>query len=264
MSPRRIWGLMYRHLVLFRTSWPRLFEIIYWPMVSMLVWGFTSRFFAARMGSPGAVMAGTLLGGVILWEVCLRSQMGFSVSFLEEIWSRNLGHLFVSPLRPKEMLTAFAGLAVLRMLIGVVPAALLAWGLYAFNVLTVGPVIVLFVAALVFTGFAVALMVISLIMRHGQGAEALAWSVMFGMAPISAIYYPVSVLPKPVQLVAQCLPTTHVFEGMRASLATGRIAWHQLGWAVLIDLIWLAAGFVLFVREFRHARVTGALVTIGE
>ena len=51
---------------------------------------------------------------------------------------------------------------------------------------------------------------------------------------------------------------------MRASLASGSIAWHQLGWAFAINLIWLAAGFGLFVREFRHARVTGALVSIGE
>jgi len=125
-------------------------------------------------------------------------------------------------------------------------------------------VVVLFVVALLLTGFAVALMVISLIMRHGQGAEALAWSVMFGMAPLSAIYYPVSVLPKGARAIAECLPTTHVFEGMRSSLRTGQIAWHQLGWAFAIDLVWLAAGFWLFIREFRHARVTGALVSIGE
>jgi ABC-2 type transport system permease protein len=253
MNARRIWGLMYRHLVLYSGSWPRLFEIVYWPMVSMLVWGFS-----------GQVAASGLLGGVVLWEVCLRSQMGFSVSFLEEIWSRNLGHLFVSPLRPRELLLAFSGLACLRMLLGVVPTAALAWLLYSFNLLHVGPEIVLFVLALLLTGFAVALMVIALIMRHGAGAEALAWSVMFGMAPLSAIYYPVSVLPHGVRLVAECLPTTHVFEGMRASLATGHVAWNQLGWAFGINVIWLAVGFVLFIREFHHARVTGALVTIGE
>lgn len=264
MNARRIWGLMYRHLMLYRSSWPRLFETVYWPMVSMLVWGFTSRFFMTRLGSPAMLAAGTLLGGVILWEVCLRAQMGFSVSFLEEIWSRNLGHLFVSPLRPPELLTAFSGLAILRMAMGVVPTALLAWALYAFNLFRAGPVLILFVAALLFTGFAVALMVTSLIMRHGAGAEALAWSVMFGMAPLSAIYYPAAILPHGVRLVALCLPTTHVFEGMRATLTGHGIAWNELGWAFLIDLIWLAIGFLLFVREFRHAREIGALVSIGE
>jgi ABC-2 type transport system permease protein len=264
MSARRIWGLMYRHLALYRASWPRLFETIYWPLVSMLVWGFTSRFFAARMGSPALVAAGALLGGVILWEVCLRSQMGFSVSFLEEIWSRNLGHLFVSPLRPPEMLIAFSGLSVLRMLLGVVPTSLIAWLFYSFNLLKIGPSLGLFVLALLLTGFAVALMVISLILRHGAGAEALAWSVMFGMAPLSAIYYPVATLPHFVRILALCLPTTHVFEGMRAGLIGGVMAWDQLAWAFGIDLVWLAVGFALFVREFRLARISGALVSIGE
>ena len=264
LSVRRIWGLMYRHLALYRASWPRLFETIYWPLVSMLVCGFTSKFFAARMGAPMVVAAGMLLGGVILWEVCLRAQMGFSVSFLEEIWSRNLGHLFVSPLRPSEMLLAFSGIAVLRMLLGVVPTSLLAWLFYGFDPLRLGPEIGLFVFSLLLTGFAVALMVISLIMRHGAGAEALAWSVMFGMAPLSAIYYPVSVLPHGVRMLALCLPTTHIFEAMRADLLGGVIAWDQIGLSFGINLIWLVAGGALFIREFRLARISGALVSIGE
>ena len=40
---------------------------------------------------------------------------------------------------------------------------------------------------------------VSLILRHGAGAEALAWSVLFGLTPFSAVFYPVSVLPKAVQ-----------------------------------------------------------------
>ncbi len=103
---RRIWGLMYRHLALYRRSWPRLLELCYWPILQMCIWGFTARFLAARMGNPGLMAGATLLGGVLLWEVTLRSQMGMSISFLEEMWSRNLGHVFVSPLRPFEMIAA--------------------------------------------------------------------------------------------------------------------------------------------------------------
>ena len=48
---RRIWGLMYRHLALYRRSWPRLVDLAYWPIMQMIIWGFTSRFFAVRIGS---------------------------------------------------------------------------------------------------------------------------------------------------------------------------------------------------------------------
>lgn len=98
---------------------------------------------------------------------------------------------------------------------------------------------------------------------HGAGAEALAWSVLFGLTPISAVFYPVSVLPVPVQWVALSLPSAHVFEGMRAAL-DGTVRWDHLGWAVGLNVLWMGAGVLLFARQFRVARTSGALLTIGE
>lgn len=259
-SARRIWGLMYRHLALYRRSWPRVVELMYWPTLQMCIWGFTS----AYLGTGGAAaVGGALLGGVLLWEVALRSQMGVALSFLEELWSRNLGHVFVSPLRPWEMLAALISISALRVLVGVLPAVLLAWVLYAFDLFTMGPVVVLFFANLLVMGWWVALGVVSLILRHGAGAEALAWSVLFGLTPISAVFYPVSVLPVPVQWLALALPSAHVFEGMRAALV-GVIRWDHLWWALALNVVWMVAGMLLFARQFRVARTSGALLNIGE
>jgi ABC-2 type transport system permease protein len=265
-SLRRIWGLLYRHLSLYRRSWPRVLELAYWPTLQMCIWGFTSTFFMMRGGGPpggGLVAAGALLGGVLLWEVALRSQMGVSVTFLEEIWSRNLGHVFVSPVRPWEMLAAMFAMSVLRMLAGVLPATLLAYVLYAFDVFRLGPVLVLFVALLMVMGWAVALGVVSLILRHGLGAEALAWGLLFGLAPLSAVFYPVSVLPAWLRPVSLALPSTHVFEGMRATLR-GSIRWDHLAWAAGLDATWLVLAALLFAAQFRAARMRGALVSVGE
>jgi ABC-2 type transport system permease protein len=267
-SLRRIWGLLYRHLALYRRSWPRLLELAYWPTLQMCIWGFTSSFFMGRAGaagqaSGGLVAAGALIGGVLLWEVALRSQMGVSVTFLEEIWSRNLGHVFVSPVRPWEMLTAMFSMSVLRMLAGVAPAALLAYVLYAFNVFRLGPALVLFMACLIAMGWSVALGVVSLILRHGLGAEALAWALLFGLGPLSAVFYPITVYPDWLRPVALALPSTHVFEGMRAALQ-GTLRWDHLAWAAGLDSVWLAAAFLLFAAQFRAARTRGALVSVGE
>jgi ABC-2 type transport system permease protein len=261
---RRIWGLLYRHLALYQRSWPRMLELAYWPVLQMCIWGFTARFLATRMGSPGLMAGATLLGGVLLWEVTLRSQMGMSISFMEEMWSRNLGHVFVSPLRPFEMIAALVGMSIIRMLLGVMPAILLAWGLYAFNLFSLGPVLILFFVNLMIMGWAVALGVVSLVLRHGMGAESLAWGVLFGLAPFSAVFYPVSVLPSFIHPVAYALPTTHVFEGMRAALLQGIIRWDHLAAAFGLNMIWLAAAALLFSRQFHAARVSGALISIGE
>lgn len=263
MSLRRIWGLMYRHVALYRRSWPRLLELMYFPVLQMLIWGFTASFVAARSVSGPMLAASALLGGVLLWEVALRSQMGLAVSFLEEVWSRNLGHLFVSPIRPWEMLAALIGVSAARMLVGVLPAVLLAYLLYAFNLFELGPILVLFFANLMVMGWWVALGVVSLILRHGAGAEGLAWTILFGLTPFSAVFYPVSVLPGLLQPVALALPSAHVFEGMRAAL-TGVMRWDQLAWAAGLNAVWLAAGLLLFARQFRQARIRGALLNIGE
>lgn len=261
---RRVWGLVYRHLALYRRSWPRVLELMYWPVLQMLVWGFVTSWLASGRYGAAEVGAGLLLGGVLLWEVALRSQMGFSISFLEEIWSRNLGHIFVSPLRPRELVAGLMAMSVIRVVVGVAPAMLLAWALYHFGIFAMGPVVVAFFVALLLMGWAVALGVTSLILRYGAGAEALAWSVLFGLTPFSAVFYPVSVLPAWLQPVALALPAAHVFEGMRAALLEGQVAWHHLAAAFALDAAWLALMAWVFLQQFQAARVRGALLNIGE
>jgi ABC-2 type transport system permease protein len=261
---RRVWGLMYRHLALYRRSWPRLLELAYWPVLQMCIWGFTASFLASRMGSPAVLAGATLLGGVLLWEVALRSQMGMSISFLEELWSRNLGHVFVSPMRPWEMVATLIAMSVIRMLSGVLPAILVAWLLYAYDLFALGPIVVVFFMNLMMMGWAVALGVVSLILRHGAGAEALAWSVLFGLTPFSAVFYPVAVLPTALQPISLLLPSAHVFEGMRGILLHGEVRWDHLIAAFALNAVWLAGAALLFARQFRQARLRGALMSIGE
>src|SRR5690348_10114399 len=263
-AARRIWGLLYRHLALYRRSWPRLLELAYWPVLQMCIWGFTASFLAARIGSPAVLAGATLLGGVLLWEVAIRSQMGVAISFMEEMWSRNLGHVFVSPMRPWELVAALIMMSVIRMLAGVLPAILVAWALYAFNLFSLGPIVVLFFMNLMIMGWSVALGVGSLILRHGAGAEALAWSVLFGITPFSAVFYPVAVLPQPMRVIAWLLPSAHVFEGMRGVLLNGVIRWDHLGAAFALNALWLGGAALLFARQFRQARIRGALMSIGE
>jgi ABC-2 type transport system permease protein len=205
-----------------------------------------------------------LLGGVLLWETALRSHLGFAVTFMEEIWSRNLGHIFVSPLRPWELLMALLGMSVIRMALGVVPAMVLAGVLYHFNILGVGPVLILFALNLMVMGWWIALGCISLILSQGGGAESLVWSMLIGLAPIACVYYPVAVLPVWLQHVALALPAAHVFEGLRGALGSGVIRWDHLAWAAGLNVVWLSAAMALFMQQFHAARRNGALMNIGE
>lgn len=265
-SLRRIWGLVYRHVCVYRRSWPRLLEIAYWPTLELLVWGFTARFFSHRFDQGGSlILAGAaLVAGVLLWEIMLRSQVGVAFSFLEEIWSRNLGHLFVSPLRPAELVAGLLTVSFMRTCFGLLPAVILAFVLYHYNLFGSGPVMVLFFINLLLMGWWLALGVVSLLFRYGAGAEALAWTIAFGITPVACVFYPLASLPVWLQPVAQILPAAHIFEGLRALLLHGQTNWLQFLLALGLNLVWGLAAVMVFAGEFHRARIRGALISIGE
>ncbi len=259
----RIGAMILRHVYLLRTSWPRLFELMYWPTIQIVLWGFITRYLMTS-SSVIAEASGVLISAVLLWDVLFRGQLGFSLSFLEEIWSRNLANLSVSPLRPIEFLVALTVMSLIRTLIGILPATGLAIVFYDASVYDLGlPLVAFFLNLLVF-GWAIGMMVSALILRVGLGAESTAWLAIFLIAPVSAIYYPVAVLPEWLQAVAWCLPTAPVFEGMRAILMEGQFRPDLLVHAILLDLVYLAIGAGLFLYSFQVARRRGLLLQVGE
>ena len=262
-SLNRIYAMLLRYVYLLRGSWPRVLELAYWPVMQMVLWGFITQFFTGH-SEWVAQAAGLLLAAALLWDVLFRAQLGVTLPFYDELYSRNLGHLFVSPLRPWELILALLGISTLRTLIGVVPAALLAIPLYHYSIFTLGLPLIAFFTQLLVTGWALGLMVSALVLRFGLGAQSLAWVVTFALAPLSGIYYPVEVLPGWLQPVALALPSSHVFEGMRAVLVgEGFHTGHFLA-ALLLNLVYLFLGALLFLRIFGLARRRGLLLHSSE
>jgi ABC-2 type transport system permease protein len=64
-SPRRIAAMVLRYWYLLRSSWARLVELIYWPAVQMLMWGFL-QMYLAQNASYFAQAGGTFIGAVLL------------------------------------------------------------------------------------------------------------------------------------------------------------------------------------------------------
>lgn len=262
-SVQRIGGMLLRHLYLLRASWPRILELVYWPTVQMILWGLITLFLLTE-STWIAQAAGVLIAAVLLWDVLFRSQLGVSLVFLEEMWSRNLGHIFVSPLRPAELVVSLLGMSLIRTLIGVGGASLLAIALYDFSIFELGLPLIGFFVNLVVMGWAVGLVVCGVVLRFGLGAESLAWITMFAVAPLSCVYYPIDVLPDWSQPLARALPASHVFEGMRGVLIDHTVRTDLLINAVLLNVIYLFVGIVVFLAFVRLARRRGLLLYIGE
>ncbi len=262
-SFRRIGALVKRYIYLLRSSGVRLVELIYWPFLQMITWGFLQKYLAGTT-SPLAQGAGVLIGSVLLWDILFRSKIGFSTTFIEEMWSRNLGNLLTSPLRAYELVAALSLWSVIRLGVSMVPVALCAYFIFGFNLLGLGLPLVAFFVVLVLTSWSLGLISAGVILRYGLGAEELAWSLAFVLLPLCCVYYPVSVLPGWLQVVALALPPTHVFEGMRSILLHNTFDPNELWWALSLNAVYLLAGYLTFSRFLESARVNGTLVQLGE
>jgi ABC-2 type transport system permease protein len=262
-SGRRIGAMIARYWYLLRSSWPRLLELIYWPTVQMLMWGFLQLYIGENSGFF-ARAGGTFIGAVLLWDILFRGQLGFSVSFLEEMWSRNLANLMISPLRPIEFVMALMVMSLVRLAIGMVPVSFLAIAFFGFNLYGLGFALAAFFANLILTSWAVGIFVSGLVMRNGLGAESFAWTIMFLVMPLACVYYPVAVLPDWLQWVSLALPPTYVFEGMRGLLIE-HIFRADLMWrALALNVLWFGAGAFGFMRLLDASRRHGSLLQAGE
>ncbi len=262
-SLRRIATMVRRYIYLLRSSGIRLIELIYWPFLQMLTWGFLQKYLAATT-SPLAQAAGVLIGSVLLWDILFRSKIGFSTTFIEEMWSRNLGNLLTSPLRPFELVAALSVWSVIRLGVSMVPVVAAAYLIFGFNLLDLGLALVAFFAVLVLTSWSLGLLSAGVILRYGLGAEEFAWSLAFVLLPLSCVYYPVAVLPHWLQPIALALPPTHVFEGMRSILLHGTFDATELWLALALDAVYLLAGYLAFSWFLQRARVNGSLLQLGE
>jgi len=262
-APHRVAGMVLRYVYLIIGSWPRVLDLWYWPTLQMVMWGFITSFLHEN-SSFFAQAFGVLLGAVMLWDVMFRGQMGFALSFFEEIWSRNLGHLLVSPLRPREFIYALLTMSVLRTVFGIFPATLLAVWFFGFNVYSLGLMLVAFFVCLIMAGWSMGLLVSGLVLRYGMGAESLAWALIFGLAPLCAVYYPVAILPEWVQWISWSLPPSYVFEGMRAIMIDHKIRYDLLFMALALNAAYLAAACWWFLACLKSARRTGKLLQVGE
>jgi len=262
----RVGAMMLRYTFLLRSSWPRAIEMAYWPTVQMLTWGFLQSYFASAGGALGASgkLAGTLIGAVLLWDILLRAQQGFAFSFLEEMWSRNLANLLMSPLRPSEFVVVLMAMSVVRLLVGVIPVTLLAYLVFGFNIWSLGLAFAAFFCVLALFAWAVGLFVCGMLLRYGLGAENLAWSLMFAVQPLGCVYYPVSTLPEWLQYVALALPATYVFEGLRAVLIDHVFRADLMGRALALDAVYFTVAAFAFARLLAGARRAGTLLQAGE
>ncbi len=256
--------MILRYWYLLMSSWPRLLELLYWPALQIITWGFL-QIYIAQNANFFARAGGTLIGAVILWDILFRGQLGFSISFLEEMWARNLGNLMMSPLKPIEFLLSLMVMSLIRLAIGVIPMTLLAIVFFHFNVYSLGLPLIAFFCNLIFTSWSVGIFVSGLVLRNGLGAESIVWTLMFAIMPLACIYYPGQ---RAARLAAICrlvvAADLRVRGDARAADREHLPDRSDAGCVSHQCTVLLVASFWAFLALLRSARKHGSLLAGGE
>jgi len=252
----RISGLLLRNLYLYRRSTARAMEIFFWPVMNLMVWGFLTHYLK-KMNLPIAI--DYLLGAMILWDLLYRSQQSITLSLTEEFWVKNIMNIFIAPIRTVEMVISMCIMGFIKSIITMSFLTVLAFGFYRFNIFDMGISLIPFFGNLILFGWGLGMFTMSLVLRYGHAAEALIWGVPFLIQPISAVFYPVAVLPFALKIVAFALPSTYIFEGMRSVLNTGTMNPRMLAMAFGMNIVYLIAGGAMFGWTLRLVRRKGYL-----
>ena len=259
----RMYGLFLRHFYLITRSFPRVLDLIYWPSIQITLWGFISNFFASHSTYYNNAV-GVILTCAILYDFLFRTSIGFNMLFLEEIWSRNFTNLFISPIRIWEIITSLVATALIRALIGLVPAIILTSPLFGISILDLGIYLFFLFLSLYIFGITLGILVSSGLLRFGPSFENIAWSTMFLLAPFGCIYYPIEILPDFFQKVAYSLPLVYIFEEARNILINQAVNIDNILKAFYLNVVYLIIAISLFYYSFNQARKRGTLINIGE
>ena len=259
----RIYALYLRHFYLIKSSLPRWLDLIYWPTIQIILWGFISKFFSMHSDFYDHTV-GIILSAAILYDFLFRSSISFNMLFLEEIWSRNFTNLFIAPLRVSEIITALTVTALIRTLIGIVPAVLLASPFFGVSLLSLGLPLILLLLSLYAFGITLGLFVVSGLLRYGPAFENVAWSSLFLLAPLGCIYYPLSILPDVLQILAKALPLVYIFEEVRSILVNNVVNYSNIMTALILNVFYFLLSILMFYSAFNEARKRGTLINVGE
>lgn len=255
MSLERIRAILIQEVYITARSMEVLVDLPFWSVTTAVVFGFVTNFLSSVM-QPTA--ARYLYVGTLLWEIMRVTQYSMSLGPLWNVWSHNFSNMFISPLSMAEYVVAQMISAVVKAIVLFTLIALIAATVFGVNLFAMGIVnLTLLFVNLVWFGYSIGLLLLGVIFRLGTRIQALAWGFLFLFQPLTAAYFPLDVMPPPLQVVARLFPPTYVFEAARAGLSDPTVRWADLLVAGLENAVYFGLCVLFFQYMYRRSRETG-------
>jgi ABC-2 type transport system permease protein len=255
VSTERIRAVLLQEIFITLRSVEVMVDLPFWSLMTVIVFGFVTRFLSTVMNPT---IAQYLYLGTLMWEIMRVTQYSMSLGALWNVWSHNFSNMFIAPLTMVEYVAAQMVSAVVKALLLFGLVALIAGVVFDFNLLDMGVGnLALSFACLLWFAYSIGLFILGIIFRLGTRIQALAWGLVLIFQPLTAAYYPLSVMPPVLQSVARALPPTYAFEAARAGLSTPEIHWDWFAISAVENVLYFVLSVWFFQYMYRRSRETG-------
>ena len=254
MNLFRITALVKRNLTLNYRGLDPWYDLFYWPVFDLMLWGFTSRWIEGPHQTSVSLI---WLSGVVLWQGCVRANLDMPLCFLVELWSCNVVTLFASPLKLREWVVSAMIVGLVNTLTVVTFGSVMAYFMYGINILSIGWLIIPMFLLLLQSGWTLGFLSAGVIMTGGLKVQKVIWVLGWCFGPFSAIFYAVESLPEWARIITKVVPMSYVFEGMRSYVTSGVFPHTYLLTAFLMNCLYSAGTLYFLVAMFRKSRISG-------
>jgi ABC-2 type transport system permease protein len=236
MNPIRLRAIVHRHWIVLRRAPHRWFEISFWPIMDVLLWGSLGAFVAqeneaSRAGAP------YLLAGMVMFWTFTQAQFAIALGVNEETWTRNILNVLTTPVREIEYIIGIAVFGLLKLAACLLTLTITTIVFFGFDLSEVGWGVIPIMVLLVINGWALAMVTVGMVLRFGQSAEILIWGFNYALMAFSGVFFPADALPEGLRAFASVLPTTKAFTALRALLDGKPLPWDTLAASFVGSLI---------------------------
>jgi ABC-2 type transport system permease protein len=209
----------------------------------------------------------SLMIGAIFWNYLSITFSWIAETIAVERWEGTLEYTMMAPIRRSSQLVGSVSYAVLY---GLVHTAVMLVVLTLFfgldlshsNIPTAAAFMVIGSFSFVGIGMMAAILPLLYVERGAQMTFVLQSCLLL----VSGVYYPISILPAWMQVLAHLSPATYILDGVRAALLDGVALpdlWYDVWPLLVMGVAFIPIGLWAFGRAERYAKRTGKLKRVG-
>lgn len=255
---QHIGALTKRYLLIKIRDITRVANLTYFPVADIILAGFIS--FWMQRNSPNTQLDTMIyLLELTFWLVINGTHIEACFNFIEELQTRNFINIFASSLKHLTWIAASSVLSMIEALLTATVCGFFLYFVYDINFFVLGWFFPIFLLLSFFSGWIMGIITISLLLSRGLHLTIMTLALPYIVMSLCAAYYPLATLPWLIQVVAHCIPTTYMFEALRALLMDHVVRYDYFMISFALHIAFLIGALIFYNYMFKRSMDRGLM-----